>query len=160
MQSVPSPTEQVSKQKSLKVSTSVPELRNFNNLKGITSPIINPRTSSMGWVNKNNNPSNLTISSIIKEVDPSNENPITPPINNNKSSTSLQSSYNLLESFVPSAQHNNNSSVIQQQYQSIPTPPSEDIIANSLSPRRNGKRRPSHSGRTNVSVCILNMFKV
>jgi len=164
MQSVPSPTEQMSKQKSLKLSTSVPELRNFNPKGHITSPIIGPRTSSMNWETKSNNSSSSTISAIIKEVDPSNENPVTPPINNNdKCSTSLLgmiSESHLPESFVPPAQHNNNSSVIQQQYPSNVLPPSEDTITSPLSPRRTNKRSSSHSshGRTNVSVCILYIY--
>ncbi|CAG8602379.1 6925_t:CDS:2, partial [Racocetra fulgida] len=41
-------------QNKLKLSTSVPELRNFSQRGPITSPIINPRTSSIGWDRESN----------------------------------------------------------------------------------------------------------
>ncbi|CAG8803807.1 24491_t:CDS:2, partial [Cetraspora pellucida] len=41
-------------QNKLKLSTSVPELRNFSQKGPITSPIINPRTSSIGWDKESN----------------------------------------------------------------------------------------------------------
>ncbi|GBB91663.1 hypothetical protein RclHR1_19000001 [Rhizophagus clarus] len=115
-QSVPSPTEQMSKQKSLKLSTSFPELRS---VKGpITSPVIGPRHSSIGWQNKNNNTSNSTvIPSTIKETDSSTENTVVPSmINNDK---------------WPKSSVHNNPSVVQKQT-------SEDITS-PLSPNPNRK---------------------
>ncbi|CAG8656632.1 189_t:CDS:10, partial [Rhizophagus irregularis] len=117
IQSVPSPTEQISKQKSLKLSTSFPDLRS---VKGpITSPVIGPRHSSIGWQTKSNNSSNSTIISSIKETDSSNENTAALPMNNN-------------DKWAKSSVHNN-PSVIQKQT-------SEDITS-PLSPNSNRKTK-------------------
>ncbi|CAI2183766.1 723_t:CDS:10 [Funneliformis geosporum] len=140
IQSVPSPTEQNSKQKPLKLSTSFSEL----NPKGpITSPKIGPRTSSIGW--SNNSPNSTTI---IKEVDLPNENNATTMNNDDKCSTSLLRM--ISESHLPgsSEQHNfnNNPSVIQQQQSSVLS--SEDTNISPLSSSRINKR--SYHVRTNV----------
>ncbi|CAG8562205.1 16907_t:CDS:10 [Funneliformis mosseae] len=145
IQSVPSPKEQNSKQKSLKLSTSFPELRSFNPKSHITSPMIGPRTSSIGWENKSNNSSNS--STTIKEVELSNENSVTPINNDDKCSTSLLGM--ISESHTPE-QHNfnNNPSVIQQQQFNVS---SEDTNISPLSPNyniRSNKRSPHN--RTNV----------
>lgn len=124
---MPSPTEQISKQKSLKLSTSFPDLRS---VKGpITSPVIGPRHSSIGWQTKSNNSSNSTIISSIKETDSSNENTAALPMNNN-------------DKWAKSSVHNN-PSVIQKQT-------SEDITS-PLSPNSNRKTK----GGPNSSLKIV-----
>jgi hypothetical protein len=136
MQSAPSPTEQISKQKSLKLSTSFPDLRS---VKGpITSPVIGPRHSSIGWQTKNNNSSNSTIiSSTIKETDSSNENTVAPSMSNNDK--------------WPKSSAYNNPPVIQKQS-------SEDIITSPHSPNSNRKTKggPNSSLKTVRSAfCIV-----